>query len=265
MSDMNVEVPEHREIGSHAHHGQRDRRISQTSSKSLSGTNFERIFRKIDTTATNLIAEATKASGNVRRACARIVVEGVRLLKASESATDDWDDLIKRELTDCGIKTNHGENFAFRLIANLIFRRVTKVKDDADLADSMISRGQITRYAQAMAWSYEKHKAGTDLGRLADEIVSLGGVRKVADQWAKATLHNSQTADDVTGSERTPDGDRDHPTATAVPKSCDLLGTMQPKGPLPSQPILAALYPDGSVYRLDLPEKQIAAIFSRLR
>jgi hypothetical protein len=242
----------------------------------LSGTSFVKVFERIDSTAKNLIAEATKASGHVRRAAAQIVVEGVRLFRASEAATDDWQAVIKRELTDCGIKINQGDNLPFRQVANLLFRGVTKVKDDADLADAMISRGQITRYAQAMAWAYQRHKAGTDLGLLSDEIVALGGVRKVADCWAEgqrhATEEDENTLNPISITHDEPHALTSDRVAVQAPqpfpapsRHCQLLDTMQVPESLLTKPILAALYPGGSVYQLDLPEKQIAAIFSRIR
>ena len=154
--------------------------------KSLSETTFAKTFTQIDGTAKGLIADAIKCSGNIRRAAARIVIEGVRLFEASKSAPNEWANLINRELTDRGIKVNRGANFEFRVVANLLFRDLTKSKNDASLMDSKISPGQMTRYAQAMAWVYTKRKPGIDLSTHADDIIKLGGVRKAADLWSSA-------------------------------------------------------------------------------
>ena len=274
---MNISVEAHTSakespiVGAKSHTVRRrkpERPNTGRAEQKLSETNFMRTFRKIDTTAKSMIAEATKASGNVRRASAQIVVEGVRLLKASESAPNDWQSLIKRELTDCGIKINRGEIYECRVVANLLFRGITKVKNDADLADSKISRGQITRYAQAMAWSYEKHQAGTALKLLADEIVALGGVRSVADSWAKAQRFRKEkarsTADAELPSESDEGGVTDLPTArpALARVSLPIIGTAKLKEAIPL-PLVCLIYPDGKVRRAPLTAETMTAMVAQ--
>ena len=237
-------------------------RSEVTPAQSLSETNFAKTFKKIDATAEGLIAEAVKASKNDRRAAARIVVEGVRLFVASESATNEWAELTQREFTARKIKVNLGENYAFRVVANLIFRGVHKNKNATDLADSEISKGQIARYAQAMAWAYAKHKSGSDLKRLADAIVKLGGVRKVADLWSNAQRSLEEKAAS-TADAKLPSEVSEVPEQTELPVgrperaglSLPIIGVAKLKKAITS-PMVCVTYPDGKVYRAPLsPEK----------
>lgn len=237
--------------------------------ESLAQPNFSKVFEQIDETAKGLIAEAVMASGNERRAAARIVVEGVRLFEASESATDEWADLIQRELTDRGIKVNEGENKLFRMIANLLFRGFTKSKDDADLADSMISRGQITRYAQAMAWAHKAYKTGTDLVDLADKIIVLGGIRKVADLWSYSQRSNevkSTSAIDAELASEVCEDPEPVEVASAPPDLPKLSLPMIGRGKLEEvivTPLVCVIYPDGKLFRAPLSPETMTAMVAQ--
>ena len=264
-------------------------RVPEETKESLSETNFSKAFKQIDTKASALIEEAKKASSHERRAIAQIVVEGVRLFEASEAASEEWDDLIKRELTDRGIKVNRGDNYPFRLIATLIFRGVTKIDDDADLADSAISRGQISRYGQAMAWAYGKYKSGLDLKVLADEIIKLGGMRKVADLWSKRL--NAEETTSATEEEQ-PSGDEAENASTDVPSAASEPTDVQPSeteeanrpqavvqsakrgSPLPIMgvatleqdvaiPVICVVYPGGKVFRAPLAPEAMATLVAQ--
>lgn len=251
---------------------QRPRQPSRTTTKqikSLAQTNFARIFKQIDTTTKGLIEEAVNASRTERRAAAQIVVEGVRLFEASESATDEWADLIQRELTERGIKVNEGENKLFRMVANLLFRGLTKSKDDADLADSTISRGQITRYAQAMAWAYKTYKSGTDLMAVADKIIVLGGIRKVADLWSHSQRSHEEKSASTADAEL-PSEIGEGPEPIELPPA----GLNRPRTSLPvigvakleeaiETAVVCVIYPDGKLFRAPLAPETMTAMVSQ--
>lgn len=249
--------------------------------ESVAQPNFATLLSGTDTAVRGLIGKATNASTDERRACAQIAVEGVRLYLASESIPD-WAELAQHALAKNDIKVNKGDNFHFRLVANLLFRGITKVRDDAEWTDSKIGHTQISRYGQAMAWTYATVKAGTDIETVADQIVALGGVRKVADLWSgsQSPQRESAAASDTTSvAEERPSnlnspqaGDSliadDQPAlvasvaALATHSGLRFIGKVTLDQPLDT-PTVCIIYPDGRLAKAPLPAASMAAMVSQ--
>jgi hypothetical protein len=245
-----------------------------TDAGSLAEPNFEASLGEADAAVRGFIEQATRASSDERRACALIVVEGVRLYMASESMPN-WLELALNELGQKDIKLNKGDNLQFRVVANLLFRAVTKVRDDSEWADSQIGNSQISRYAQAMAWAYDKAKMGVALEAVAEEIVALGGIRKVADLRVNAQGNLRQTTNAIesisadteieeglTPEDSTTENHFQHDENLGTNSRLRLIGKVALEQPLDA-PMICVIYPDGRLAEAPLPAAAMASMVAQ--
>lgn len=228
-------------------------RRGEGSQETLAEPNFAAALRATDLAAAPLIEAAKTASRSHRRCCAEIAVAATKALLSFEEIPN-WEDRARAELAQLDIKVNDSSIVRFRIVVRLVFRRITKVdQGDGDFADNTIGASQLTRYAQVMAWTYKKVKAGTGIDAMVDEICSLGGIRKVAELWVEEMEHR-RTVAGLSAVESKP-GELRNRGAAFPHEGLRVLGKLE-LGRAFREPKVSLTYPDGTVVEAPISAEQ---------
>ena len=230
------------------------------SEETLAAPNFAAALKASDLIAAPLIQGVAEASRSHHRFCAEIAVAATGALLSFEEIPN-WEDQARAELAQLNIKINNGPIVLFRIVARLVFRHITKVgQGDGDLAHNTIGASQLTRYAQVMAWTYDKVKAGHSIDAMVGEICSLGGIRKVSELWVDIMEHRRSAAEISVLTESEQPGEPRKAEEDLPRRPLLLLGRiLELDGPF-NEPKVSITYRDGTVVEAPISADQNSSL-----
>jgi hypothetical protein len=127
-----------------------------------------------------------------------------------------------------------------------------------------------------MAWAYDRAKMGAALDAVAEEIVALGGIRKVADLRVNAQRNSRQTPtnaiesisvdtdieEGLTPEDTSTEDHFQHDENLGTNSRLRLIGKVALERPLDA-PMICVIYPDGRLAEAPLPAAAMASMVAQ--